>query len=77
MAKVRPYDFIALAAAWLFQSRVGVAVGADMMQKPEIGDEDSASLRTYLDASGMYDWNSCIRDWYATHSPLSVFVHFL
>ena len=49
--KVRPNDFIALAearhvarafkeAAWLFQSHVGVAVGTDMMQKPEIGDED-------------------------------------
>ena len=24
-------------------------------KKPEIGDEDSASLRTYLDASRMYD----------------------
>ena len=26
-------------------------------KKPEIGDEDSASLKTYLDASRMYDWN--------------------
>ena len=26
--------------------------------KPEIGDEDSASLKTYLDASKMYDWNN-------------------
>ena len=24
-------------------------------KKPEIGDEDSASLKTYLDASRMYD----------------------
>ena len=44
-------------AAWLFQSHVEVAVGADMMQKPEISDDDSASVRTYLDASRMYDWN--------------------
>ena len=30
-----------------------------MMQKKEteIGDEDSASLKTYLDVSRMYDWN--------------------
>ncbi len=66
-AEVRPYYLIALAearaqhvaikeAAWLFQSHAGVAVGADMMhKKPEIGDEDSASLKTYLDASRMYD----------------------
>ena len=43
-------------AAWLFQSYAAVSVGADMMQKKnEIGDEDSASLKTYLDASRMYD----------------------
>ena len=34
----------------------GVYVGADMMQKLEIGDEDSASRKTYLDVSRMYDW---------------------
>ena len=33
-----------------------------MMQKPEIGDEDSASLRTYLDASRMYDWEIINKD---------------
>ena len=34
-----------------------VSVGADMMQKknPKSGDEDSASLETYLDASRIYD----------------------
>ena len=26
-------------------------------KKNEIGDKDSASLRTYLDVSKMYDWN--------------------
>ena len=66
-AEVRPYYFFFFAlvearalhvainvAAWLFQSHAGVSVGADMMpKKPEIGDEDGASLKTYLDASRM------------------------
>ena len=38
-------------------------------KKTEIGDEDSVSLRTYLDASRMYDWNYIS---YSATLPLSV-----
>ena len=60
MAEARPYYFFGRGTSVARRDqRVMSGLLSELIWciKPEIGDEDSASLKTYLDASRMYDWN--------------------
>ena len=45
-----------------------------MQKKPEISDEVSASLKTYLDASRMYDWKGDLLFIYLLQMSILIFL---